>query len=93
MDQGEGHAAVQIDSVSSRWNCFGYKFPRQEVVYFSQTIIIYIVIITALINLSFGIGESSIWTALLGSCLGYILPHPSIKKDKDGPLLPHAPQQ
>ena len=96
MDSLKGHEAVQIGdapSVSSKWNCFGYRFPRQEVVYFSQIIIIYIVIITCLLNLSFDVGESNLWTALLGSCLGYIMPHPSMNKDNDGSLLHNSAQQ
>ena len=95
MDRDEDASSIRVEtpSVGSRWDCFGYKFPRQEVVYFSQTVIIYVVIFTCLINLSFGIGEdSTLWTALLGSCLGYIMPHPSISKEErkeHGSLLRH----
>ena len=83
--------SVDNPSVTSKWTCFGYKFPRQEVVFFSQILIIYIVILTCLINLSVGTGESNLWTALLGSCLGYIMPNPSMSK-KNGPLLRHTAQ-
>ena len=88
---GESTVPIETPSVKSKqWQCFGYKFPRQEVVYFSQTLLIYLVTLTCLINLSVGIGESNLWTALLGSCLGYIMPHPSMKED--GSLLHHPTQ-
>ena len=87
----EQHAVNVDGSVTSKWDFLGYKFPRQEVVFFSQIVIIYVVIITSLVNLSLGIGESNLWTALLSSCLGYIMPHPSIKR-KDGSLLHHSPK-
>ena len=91
MDSHPQVEGVPIDqvSVSSRWNCFGYKFPRREVVYFSQIIIIYIVILFCLINLTFSIGASNLWVALLGSCLGYLLPQPSMD---DGSFLHYTPK-
>ena len=98
MDSSKGVETISIAeeaigktaSVSSKWDWFGYKFPRQEVVYFSQAAIIYIVILFCLGNLSFGNGDSNLWVALLGSCIGYILPHPSMN---DGSLLRHTSQQ
>ena len=63
----------------SVWNMFGYKFPKSEGVFFTQIILIYIVVITCIVNLSMGNGNSNLWTALLSSSLGYILPNPSIK--------------
>ena len=89
MDSEQRLEAVRVDSVSTKWECFGYTFPRQEVVYFSQIIIVYIVIITCLANLSLQVGESNLWTALLGSCLGYLMPQPSMSREH-GPLLHHS---
>ena len=40
---------------------------------------IYTVVITCILNLSLTKDNSNLWTALLSSCLGYILPSPSIK--------------
>jgi hypothetical protein len=51
-----------------------------EVIYMSQILSIFIVIITSLYNLSAKTGDDSLWTALLTSCLGYLLPNPKIKK-------------
>ncbi len=62
------------------WDMFGQRIPKTEVQYLTQVIIIYIVIITCIINLSISNGDSNLWTALLSSCLGYMLPNPSLKK-------------
>ena len=62
-----------------RENWFGQ--PKETVVYLFQVILLYIVIITCIINLSIGNGNSELWTALLSSCLGYMLPNPSMRKN------------
>lgn len=67
------------------------KYPKQEVVFFSQIIIIYTVIIASILNISFGNGPLNLWTVLLSSALGYLLPNPSLK-NKDGALL-HQPTE
>lgn len=64
------------------WNIVGRKIPKSEAVFFSQIVILYITIITCLINLSVGNGNSNLWTALLSSCIGYMLPSPDITSKK-----------
>ena len=64
---------------SQVWNVLGKKLPRNEVVYFSQVFLIYIVIIACIVNLSRGVGDSNLWTCLLSSGLGYLLPNPSLE--------------
>jgi len=61
------------------WIIFGKHIPKPEVVFFSQVVIIYIVIITAVVNLSIQNGDPTLWSTLLASCLGYLLPNPSVK--------------
>ena len=39
-------------------------------------------IIVSLYNLSAKTGDDSLWTALLTSCLGYVLPNPKVKSAK-----------
>ena len=65
---------------SANWFIFGSSLPRTEVVYLSQVILIYIVVIVALVNLSVQIGDPLLWSTTLGSCLGYLLPSPAIKR-------------
>lgn len=68
------------DSNVSRWRVCGKDFPRGELVFFSQVIIIYIVCCVCLFNLSTGRGDSNLWSALLSGCMGYLLPNPTINK-------------
>lgn len=65
-------------SATSQWYVLGRRVPRSEIVYGSQILLIYLVVGTAIYNLSTGQGDSNLWTALLSSCLGYILPNPKL---------------
>ena len=68
------------DRVSDRvWTVFGQNIPKAEIVFFTQVIILYVVIGVSLFNLSTGKADSNLWTALLSSSLGYMLPNPSLK--------------
>ena len=53
----------------------------KQIVFFSQIILIYVVIITCLVNLTFyqeHSKQAQLWIALLSGCLGYVLPNPSL---------------
>lgn len=67
---------------SGNWRIWGQQLPKQEIVFFSQVFIIYVVIITCVVNLTLGRDEGKIWIALLSSCLGYLLPNPSLKAEQ-----------
>lgn len=67
------------------WNFFGQRLPRSEIVFFCQMILIYVIVGVSLYNLSTDHSESDkLWIALLGSCLGYVLPNPSIDRRPQG---------
>jgi hypothetical protein len=68
-------APSDTDSVSS-WMTCGKKTPRSEVDYVCQVLIMYTVVV---VSLTVESENSTLWTALLGSCLGYLLPNPTIK--------------
>jgi hypothetical protein len=73
----------QESVVSGNWYLMGRPFPRSEVKYMAQVLILYIVILTSLGNLSVGNSElRSIWISLLSSSIGYILPSPHISKKR-----------
>ena len=61
------------------WRILGQKVPKGEIVFFTQVIILYTVILTSIYNLSTGIKDTNLWTALLSCSLGYLLPSPTIK--------------
>jgi hypothetical protein len=61
-------------SVSSRdsqyWKLWGNrKLPKPELVYITQIIILYIIIICSLVNLTLDRGESALWISLLSLCI------------------------
>ena len=72
MERSESFQRAQL------WNLLGKRLPQNEVVYFTQVVLIFTVIITCIVNLSRGQGDSNLWTCLLSSCLGYLLPNPKI---------------
>ena len=78
----EQQSSVSIMSDRDVWNVFGYHIPKLELVYLSQVIALYIIIITCLVNLSIQNGSSELWCTLLSASIGYLLPNPSLKRDK-----------
>ena len=80
----DGSTVVRSDTGSSlsRWEICGKKFPKAEVVFFTQVTVLYTVIVVSIYNLTTRNGDSNIWAALLSSCLGYLLPNPSMKRDR-----------
>ena len=54
--------------------------PKEEIVFLCQVIILYTVIVVSIYNLTVGHGDSTLWTVLLSSSLGYLLPNPSLKR-------------
>ena len=73
-ERGSSHAA--------EWYFCDRRLPKSQITYFCQIIIIYIIIITSIVNLSINNGDKTLFSTLLASCLGYLLPNPSIKAVK-----------
>ena len=66
---------------SSRgWRLLGNNISKSEIVFFIQVILIYGVVITSLVNISLG-DTQELWVVLLTSCLGYLMPSPSLKQN------------
>ena len=62
------------------WHIFGRECPNEEIVFLCQVIILYTVIVVSIYNLTVAHDDSTLWTALLSSSLGYLLPNPSLKR-------------
>ena len=75
-------AMDEVASHDSGWHLFGRKVPKSEIVYFTQVILIYVICITAIVNLTLYKEDSKLWVGLLCSNIGYLLPNPTIKKNK-----------
>ena len=71
-------APSDTDSTSS-WVTFGKKIPRPEIAFPCQVFILYTVIVVSIYNLTVESENSTLWMVLLRSCLGYVLPNPTIK--------------
>lgn len=75
-----GDQSLTQQTQNHRWNVFGWRLPRDEIEFFAQIVVAYIVIITCIINLSLGNGDSNLWTALLSTCIGGLWPQPRLKQ-------------
>jgi len=72
-----------VNTTVSNWHIFGQSLPKTEIVFFCQVILIYVVVVTSIVNLAIvEKADTQIWIALLSSCLGYILPNPSLNFEK-----------
>ena len=82
VDLQHGLNSMRNDGSSDRsWNVFGSSLPKSEIVFFTQVVLIYIVVITSIVNLTvFKESDGKLWTALLSSSFGYLLPNPTLKK-------------
>ena len=79
-----------MESRRKAWTCCETRVPKDEVVYICQIIAVYTVIIASIINLAIGSGDSNLWSALLSSCLGYILPSPSPHNERKAKPTEHT---
>ena len=70
-------------SNQSEWYVINRTFPRSQITFLCQIIIVAIIVVAALINLSLDNGDKTLWSTLLASSLGYVLPNPSIKSHKN----------
>lgn len=62
------------------WTLMGKKIPRSELTYLCQMTLIYIVVITSLVNLTTGTTHTELFVSLLSSALGLALPSPHLHK-------------
>ena len=81
MDELRKGPNGEAASSTSRWHFFGREFPRSEVVFVCQILLIYIVVCVSVYNLTVGTGNDKLWITFLSSCIGYTLPNPKIKRD------------
>ena len=73
----------EVDTVEKPidgWHIFGTECPKEEIMFLCQVIILYTVIVVSIYNLTVAHDDPTLWTALLSSSLGYLLPNPSLKR-------------
>lgn len=71
-----------MESIS---NIFRPVAKADIVVFTAQVVLLFIVVITSLVNLTLNKGNTNLWTMVLTSCLGYMLPNPRLKMQKEKP--------
>jgi len=54
--------------------------PKQEVVFVSQIIASFIIVIVALLNLSLNDCNKELWSALVGAGFSYLVPNPTFQR-------------
>ena len=70
-------------SSSTPWHLFGTVCPKEEIVFLCQVLVLFTVILVSIYNLTTGHENSNLWTALLSSSLGYLLPNPTLRRNGD----------
>lgn len=87
-DKNGGYAGNELNGYvnesddKKEWSLCGKVVPKNQVVFFAQIMVLYLVIITCIANLSLHDRDSNLWTALLSSSLGLMLPGPGFKIKK-----------
>jgi hypothetical protein len=71
----------------NKWKICCAKVPADEVMFFCQILIAYVVILVSLINISLENGDICLWSTLASGTIGYLLPNPSLKSVKNEPIL------
>ena len=82
MDSSKGNGDNSLGGHSDRWKCISGRMPRSEIVFFTQVLLIFMVVIFCFVNLTICTDHEQLCIALLGSCLGYLLPNPQLKKNE-----------
>ena len=55
------------------------KIAKNPFTFFTQIIVVYMIIITSLVHISLRSPDKELWLILLSSSIGYILPSPGLK--------------
>ena len=82
-DSTDAQNAEDSSSSSTPWHLFGTVCPKEEIVFLCQVLVLFTVIMLSIYNLTTGHENSNLWTALLSSSLGYLLPNPTLRRNGD----------
>ena len=82
-EEEEEEDCTDASNYSIPLHLFCIKCPKEEIVFLCQVVVLYTVIVISIYNLTVGHGDSNLWTALLSSSLGYLLPNPTLRRNGD----------
>lgn len=80
----------QSSNTGSKWKCCHHTVPRDEIQYFVQIILVYLIVIASMINLSLDIPPKNLWISLASAGTAYILPQPVMKHVQSNSHPPHT---
>ena len=69
--------------VGESWKFCGAKFPKEEIIYFCQVFMVYIAVITSIVNLCISDKKTCLWSSLVSGNVGYLFPSPSISNKQE----------
>ena len=67
-------------SSNACWTFLGTSFPKAEIEYFCQILLVYAIVVTAIVNLSLHSHYTELWVSLLSSAIGHALPSPTLHR-------------
>ena len=83
QEEQEDCTDASSEKDSNPWHLFGTVCPKEEIVFLCQLVVLYTVILISIYNLTTGHENYNLWTALLISSLGYLLPNPTLRRNGD----------
>ena len=84
--------ASQSSDSGSAWSILRNSLRINQTIFFSQVLLIYIVVIACVLNLSLSSENHCLWSSLLSGSLGYLLPAPKLQK-QNGAILSNTSVQ
>jgi hypothetical protein len=66
-------------SSNEEWSTCCGRMHKDQIVYLTQVVIAYIVILTSLANITFTTENTCLWATLASGTIGYLLPNPTCK--------------
>jgi hypothetical protein len=77
----EASEQSSVKTAGVKWTACGTKYHKNQVVFFSQVTLVFLVVITCLVNLTLQREPQSLWITLLSTSVGCFMPAPSLKED------------
>lgn len=77
-EDGETEDATDFEA----WDSSAEDDTKSMICFYTQTIVILIIVVACVINMSLGNGDQTAWTGLLSTSLGIILPQPGVNWSK-----------
>jgi len=79
-----GSARSDISTnTNPNWHLCGHKYRKNQIVFGTQVVIAYTVILSCIVNLILQRPPTTLWISLLSSLLGLLMPAPKLKLERN----------